>query len=486
MKKTVGTKIPGRLELVWAWAVEHWSWCLAAAAAVLFTASVVAYFPGFMSNDSISQLGQAVHPVTLNDWHPPIMTALWWTMLHLPFHAVGYMLLLQLLLLWSALAIAACYVYKVTGSKKLSVLPLLLGIAPCVINISGDIWKDDQLAFAALLGSVLLLCARHTRIRLRYRYTAIAVAALLFVYASAVRYNSLPALLPLIFLLEWPVKYLTNRFRVVLAIILVVGAFGSSSIIGFMHPIHSANPSGSIMLDDVVHMYPVSELRTMSIPQPLKGSLISVEKYCSPASTDVDYTDRCASAGEFTVFFTTDYKELRSLYVHGIVKHPLRYIRYRSMTFMRFLNPTPAESFVWWYGIQPNPYGVSFTPNHLTGFMKGYIDFSFSNLGILYKPYFWLLAGAALCILTIRRRSHYKHAAEVVALTLSGLLYIIAYFPMVIGYDYRYVYWSVLSISLAAILCLADSRAVTKRQSKRARNRRQGVYVKAVAAHRLS
>lgn len=434
-----------------------WLGVLAALGTSLLVLNVVTFYPGFMSTDSVQQLMQARDWNLLSDWHPPVMTVLWWLLLKLSFQTVGVMLVAQLALLWGSLTLLAVYVFQESGRRGVSLLPLLLGVLPHVSGISGVIWKDNQLAFSMLAAVVLLLHVRRGIERRWLRNAAVAGALLLLAYAGAVRYNALPAIVPLLFLFTWPGATRPRRTRVVLAGAAVLAALVVTPVIDAVRPVQATYPAASIMLDDVMHLYTVDELRDADVSASLKGPLVSLARACPPAELDINYTWRCANPN-LTVpsFFATDYDELRGLYLSGIVEHPLRYAQYRATVFTQFLDTPPEESFVYWHGIDANPYGLTFTPNVASEALGSYVAFSSANFGFLYKPFFWLLAALVALVVVGRRRASFRHAGVIVPVGVSSVLYIATYLPTVIGYDYRYVYWPAIGMSAVAILLLVD------------------------------
>ncbi|MGY1804723.1 hypothetical protein ACI78T_15690 [Blastococcus sp. SYSU D00922] len=446
-----------------------WRWVLVGLGALLLAVNTVAFYPGFMSTDSVQQLTQALDTTRLNDWHPPVMTALWWLLLKVSFQTVGSMLLVQLAVLWSSLTALALYVHGVTGRRGLSLLPLVLGLLPYVANISAVIWKDDHLAFALLGAVVLLLFVRRGVRRRSLRWAAVAGALALLAYAGAVRYNALPAIIPILFLITWPSAGTRRRKRVLLAGVAVLAAVVVTPLIDVIRPVEATHPAASIMLDDVMHVYTVDELRSADVRPELKRYLLSLADLCPPDQLAVNYTWRCANPTlEIPPFFRSDYDDLRGLYLRGIAEHPLRYAEFRLSVFADFLDTPPAESFVYWHGIDANPQGLAFERNLASDAVETYVAFSASSFGFLFKPWFWLLSGLAVTGVAWRRRASSEHARVVVALGVSAVIYIATYLPTVIGFDYRYVYWSAIAVSVAGLLLLADrvrTRPVTPEAS---------------------
>jgi hypothetical protein len=442
---------------------RHWTGLLVIAAVALFALDVVATYPGFLTYDPIQQLGQALDTRELNDWHPPVMTVLWSLLLHFPGHPALPMLVVQLVLLWGSLVLLAAYVYRETGRRWISVLPLLLGVLPYVANISGDIWKDDQLAFAILAAVVVLLHVRRGIARTSLRWAALVSVALLLAYAGAVRYNALFAIVPLLLLTPAPTR-VRARFRILFAAVVVGGAVAATPAISAIRPVLATHPAGSIMLDDVMHLYSSRELREADVSETLKRSLLSLRRRCPPDALLVNYTWDCPTSNDVTKFFTTqfDYAELRRLYISGIEQHPLRYLEYRTRVYGTFIDPPPGKpTTIWFSGVGTNPFGLTYHPDPLTNALHGYVIESARDVGLLYRPWFWILFGAVQWTGAFRRRQVYGHATVVMAVAASALLYVLGYLPMVIGFDYRFIYWSTIGLSVSGILLLVD---VTRRR----------------------
>ncbi|SHN85239.1 hypothetical protein SAMN05660350_03734 [Geodermatophilus obscurus] len=441
------------------WPSRHWTATLLVLGTVLWMGNGLAFYPGFMSFDSVMQLGQALDLSTVADWHPPVMTALWWLLMALTGGSVGSMLVAQLGLLWAGLTLLAVHVFRRSGRRLLSLLPLLLGVLPHVASMSAVIWKDGQLAFALLGAVVLLIFVRRGVDRAWVRWCAVAVAVLLLAYAGAVRYNALPAIIPLLFLLTWPGMRRARRYRVALAAAVLAGALVATPVIDAVRPVEETHPAASIMLDDVLHLYTVDQLRSADVSPPLRDYLVTLATTCPPETRDVNYTWRCANTtGTIPSAFLTHADELRDLYLRGIAEQPQDYAGFRLRVFGKFLHTPPEEVFVSWLTIGDNPYGLVFEPNPASRALETYVGVTARNFGFVYMPWAWLLAALVVLALGWRRRASAEHAGVVLALAASSVLYVVTYLPMVIGYDYRYVYWPTIAVSVAVVLLLLDRR----------------------------
>jgi hypothetical protein len=435
-----------------------WTVLLVLLGAGLCALDVGAVHPGYLSSDSVQQLGQALDPSTTTDWHPPVMTALWGLLLGLTGGSVGSMVALQLGLLWASLTALAVYVHRVSGRRALSLLPLVLGTLPHVTAVSGVVWKDAQLAVALLAAVVLLLFVRRGIDRVWLRWVVVAAVVLLLAYAGAVRYNALPAVVPLLLLLTWPGG--ARRYRVLLAGTVVIGALAANSLVGAVRPVEQTHPGASVMLDDVLHLYSPAELRTARISPPLREYLVTLATTCPPSTRDVNYTWRCANTtGRVPSVLSAHADELRGLYLGGIAERPLRYAGFRLRVFSEFLVPPPEEGrLVSWTTIDENPHGLRSEPNPVSRAREATVRAAIEHTGALFEPWVWLLSSLVVSGVAWRRRGSASHAGVVLALGLSAAAYVLGYLPVVIGYDYRFVYWPAVAVSVAVVLLLVDRR----------------------------
>lgn len=169
----------------------------AVCAVLLFSITLILYYPGQMSQDSLEQFAQVLSGEYIA-WYSPVMTALWRLLNHVVYGPAG-MLVFQNLLFWTALLFFARLL-----SKKISIrclIVFLLGIWPPIFAQLGVIGKDTHHSAAMFLASVSALWAARifhggpTR-RKRLRLVA-ALAVVPLWYAVAVRYNAVPGILPM-------------------------------------------------------------------------------------------------------------------------------------------------------------------------------------------------------------------------------------------------------------------------------------------------
>ncbi len=207
-----------------------------------FLVSAIAFFPGFMSPDSLYQYDTTKSWI-LTDWHPPIMSFIW-SILNVGFKGPEGLLYFHLAMLW----IGLYFWYKKYKEKQFSWIILGIGFLPWIINFSGVLWKDVGMAFSLLLMTSLIV-TKPTKSK-----TMVAFA-LLF-YAVNVRHNAFFSVIPLILVflkqlyknLSWPT--ISCLSTIILVLIITAGNFLNYQI---MHASRSY-PANAMMFDDLAYL----------------------------------------------------------------------------------------------------------------------------------------------------------------------------------------------------------------------------------------
>jgi hypothetical protein len=418
-------------------------------AAILIAGLVLsreAFFPGFMSYDSFTQFGQS-RSLRFDDWHPPLMSGLW-SILNLVSRGPEGMLHFQLALLWSALFF---WLWAYRGCPFAWLLPTI-GLLPWVVNFAGVLWKDAGMAFALLLLAGLASWPP-TRPRM-------ALAALLFFYAVNLRYNAMFAALPLLLLLFgrwWPGLSLLRLAAAAIGTLVLALSLGSVvnyKLIGA----ERTRPANFMMVDDLSYLSMkekrsllpgVSFVRIQACTlQEISQTRLLARIFCLKHS---------AEAGEQDLLKA----DLRAHWLAAVGRDPVGYLGFRLAAFA-FLLRSPADEpyAIWQGGVDENRMGVVHRRTASTALVDSAVHKTAATLPFLFKPYWWLcaasllLAGSAALRDTATRRT-----AQ--ALLASSILYILGYIPITPMADFRYVYWSVVATTLAAVLLLVDRPAFT-------------------------
>ncbi len=454
-------------------------WFISLAVLAIFGWLVNSYmfYPGYMSPDSLSQLCQAMHQCILNDWHPISMTLMWRFLISITGGYVASMLLVQVAMLWSALLLISLYIWRTTGSRKLSLLPLMIGLLPNVVNISGVIWKDDQMAFAFLLSVALALFATTVKHKLA-RTVLFAMSFFVLVYGATVRTNGFVAVVPIAFFVInrscWIKKF---GYQLITSFAIAIFALTLMASLNAIFHAQKGNTLGVMMSADVVNTLPPAELQQRGISIELKQALLRLSK-CSHFGQRLVFNNwHCSYAQDKYTFTQRQYDELKSLWLKATLHNPGAYTGYKLEAYSGFLFSDDSQSAVWKNGIdEVDSTGTKINKLNLEAksvssmaINRNYtLNFGYKYFPFVYKAWFWLAVGVSLLFYSRRLR---QYRMVVVVLALSAILNILSFAPVSLPPDYRYIYWSVIASTLAVLLTVLELRynaGIPKALSKQA------------------
>ena len=378
---------------------------IAAAIGLVFT--LVCFWPGYMSEDSISQLAQA-RSGDYDPWHPPVMS--WtWRMTDRVLPGPAGMLVLHAVLLWSGLALVVAG--TIVRPARAAAALIALGFFPPVLALVGTVWKDVALGVALVLAFGLLLAAEEPRSRV----AVVASLPLLF-YAAAVRYNGAAAMLPLSL---WAGTIVVPR-RAGLA----VGA-GLFAALLALAVVTNAWLSGG--------RTPRS-FRVLFVGDIVATALDSGEKIPPPAPPDEPMSAIVAR------------------WRRAILTHPAAYLWHRMLETKRLLGiGTSAVCYPFQErSVQPNPFVADAPPGALNRTVMAALE-AVKN-GPLFRVWVYLALCAVWAVVGRRR-------VAALALAASGMLYLVPYYVIAPDCDFRYAWWTVLAALLLPLVVLGGGQA---------------------------
>jgi len=418
-----------------------------------FTINCVAYYPGFLSPDSIDQLTQALN-LTFYDRHPPIMAGIWSIFLH--FHFGGeLMFIFQLLIFWISIFILSLTFLK---QSFLSILLLfLLFCAPFIQNFVGNIWKDVELGFSWLLAVSIMLKAFYENRTLSKKETFIVL--LFLSYGCWLRFNALPGLIPLVGMWVYvssnkkagqiPFKNVLLKTILISSVILLVQIV----INFFILRTHKTFPEYKLYAQDLSGIY----CKT--------GKLYFPAAILKHPGFDTTYIKTHYKYATFDhIWWNEDgkkilpelnakqIKELQSYWLKAIRDYPGIYLKNRALGFLNFIRISESGNpfYVMYPYIHPNEFGLTFTPNKLSAIFINYVE---SRRDRIYmKPWFWLGLNCLLVFLAFLK-PFLRIKMIVLTLSLSSLFYFLFQFLVFqVDTDFRYFYWNCIALSLASIV----------------------------------
>ncbi|MER7478761.1 hypothetical protein ABTX60_14045 [Streptomyces sp. NPDC126510] len=428
------------------WGQRHWTWTLAAVAAVCCLATILVFAPGYLSPDSLDQLRQAEGKKPLTDWHPPVLSLVWRALIAVT-GSIASLLVVQCLVFWAALWVLARCVWRLTASRGGSLAVLGLGLLPYVLTFAGVVWKDVHTAFALLAACAVAftgLLLRDRDPRPAVRWGLLWLGVLFLAYAMLVRKNAFLAAIPLFVMLVlalWgaPGRRTWVTCTAALAAGLVVPAAAVSL---FAAPLQTKQ-GAQIMLDDLVHVLTVDELRSADVSPALRDRLVASARECERVGALSDSYWACYRRPADGL--RGDSGEITSLWLREMSGHVPQYLQYRLLLFTTLLFET---DYPYKAGVSRNDLGVEVAHPRLRDMLGTYVKGTAQDLPWLFRGWFWL---AVALVLTLRPGKG-VFAMPVRALGVSSAAYVLGYLPIMPATDYRYVYWPAIAGSLGLLL----------------------------------
>jgi hypothetical protein len=445
------------------WKAHLSTFCVFYVALVLMIFTIVVYYPGYMSPDSVAMLQMARTSVTSNVYSP-LMSYVWRiTDWFVP--GPGGMLILQALVYWLSLALIA---YSAGAGRILGILFVCTGLWIPTFALQGTIWKDVGMQDFLLLGVAFALLGRRLG-----RTWPLLVAVVCLFFACGYRQNGILAAAPmLIVVLDYssrviplPSRWTDDRLAPVIyagAGFAILGAFlgglwclnsykiadGKLWSAALVHDLAAisvfqntnylppyVNPGNALTVEDLKHMY--SPLHANSLFLPESRKFLGVPD---------------PSPDKVMAYMLTD-KEARDLqfyWLTTVLDHFGSYLRHRSLMAERLLVLMPRQP---WYpyitGIDPNPYGITFHRSRLNGWVTKVTQYAaFSTQ--LYSAWMYY-AVVTLCAL-VSFFWPFEHALMVQCLGASVWLYFVSIFMFGMSGDFRYNIWALTCAPLCVFL----------------------------------
>jgi hypothetical protein len=400
------------------------------------------------------------------------MVLVWRILISLTAGHVASMLLFQTGMLWMALFLLAYYAWKKTNSKRLSLVTLGIGALPNVINISGVLWKDEQMAFALLLAVGLALAAS-TVLKKSVRNVMYILALFFVIYATTVRTNGLAATLPVAFFVVYMsggVKRLAYMIATALAVVL--SAIVLLHITNMVLHVTKGHTPGVMMSADIVNILPPEELQDMKISSELKLALLNLSK-CSHFNGDLQLKGWLCVGDQQRLYFTGKYyEELQHIWLPTVLHNFGAYLGYKLEAYTLFLFSNDKQT-IWMDGIENSTLhlGGQRIP-HLKvksisfgAINKNYVsDFGYRYFPFMFKAWFWLLVSFYLLWYAVKRA---KNKILIGSLGLSALLNIASFFPASETTDYRYIYWSAIACVVAVFMVFIERNRPKSAKARR-------------------
>ncbi|MDH7639059.1 hypothetical protein [Sphingomonas oryzagri] len=419
-------------------------------AVLLACLSAALCWPGIAAYDATTQFTQAVTG-QYDDWHPPIMARLWSLFLKTGAWGTAPMLLVQLALFWSGLAMLALGLRRARAPVA-GWCVLAIGLLPPVLDWMVVVDKDCQMIGALACATGLLALFRLAKRPVPW--WAVAILAVLIGYALLLRANSVFGVMPLI--LVWSGWLGLRRWwaRVMLLFVATLAVIGVSGPIN--HGLLKADRSGvqyTLPIFDLAGIAHHAHLAAM--PGLTDADWAQAERlHCATPFYWDPFADpaRCGPMGNVLVSDDDGPPPLFRSWTAAIIAHPLAYAEHRAAhlnSTLRIFTPADERSAAAPFTTPENLYGIgakttpaSIALSRIAGSAEQ------TPIGV---PAIWLVAALAIgWVLIGTPRQPARSLA--LSLVLSAILMTASFAVVSIASDLRYHLWLILSTAFAAAL----------------------------------
>jgi hypothetical protein len=440
--------------------------------ALAFSVVAMATAPGIYSPDSLDQLLQAQRGV-YSDGHPPLMAGLWSLLLRVSGTAAT-LYWLHLGLLSSAFVLFAFAFWRSDLPGAVWLL-LLAACSPAILNFIGVLWKDVGLAVSLAFCFSCVALSRATRAR---QITTLLVVLVVSFYAVGIRYNAVPALLPLLWLLLLPFFGRPGWRRSVGMAMLAITATALLLVGGGLVS-YQLLDAKRIHLEQAIELFDLAGISVLSgadvIPDEAKRANFSSQSlraaYSPTSSSPLIFRHNPAISPPLQLTENPQYLIIfRQAWEHAIINYPWAYMSHRGAVFASLLGigrQTPFAATIDYrqqsaifeagVGVLGNPAVKSidagqpiFGQRIAASLLMAFINWTAEHTYVLFGwPWLLVLVTTFVAAIVLRKRA----MAEVaIGLSASGLLYLLPYFFVAPGSDFRYLYWSIVAANLSTAI----------------------------------
>ena len=442
--------------------------------------AITAFFPGYMSSDSILQYEQAQATAfthfpqisAFTDLHPPAM-GLVWKIVDRIYPGPAGMLVIHNLLYWTASGLLSFHLFRRNLIQYSIFSILIIGLFPPIFAIFSTIWKDVAMASTLFMGFALLISAHN-----QWSWLKILLAIISLFYAINVRHNGVIAVLPLTLLIGWIIathNHSTQRTKIVISICVTLltglSYFAAQQITKFVVNGKTQFPGQQAQIHDLVGISLAENINLLPpfLNQPV-WNLQDLEKIYTPKTTNIMFC--CADTKRYLGLATlpSEYEDLKNNWQTAIIKYPVSYAKHRWGAFKAQLGISENEvCYPFQTEIEPNIYNITFTKWWLNDWVMNGLQFirnSFFFRGWIYTLALTLILAwqtFKLWGMWSKRKSQNWCDLDIyiTAFALSGLLNSLAYYFISLTCDFRYNLWSVITALVCTIMIISQSRIIS-------------------------
>jgi hypothetical protein len=406
-------------------------------AAAGFWLSVLALYPGYMTNDATFVYG-FMKEWRFGDWQSPLMSMLWWVIDPIA-PGPGSMFLLTVSLYWIGFALVALAAAR--RSAAIGVATPLLGLVPPAFMMLGMIWRDILFGTCWLLAAAIVYLAADADRRARWIVSTFALALLGF--GILLRPTAIIAAPLLAIYLAWPAAYDWKRA----AILFIPGIALGYALIHLVYyvilDVKRENPLHSLFVFDLGGITNFTGENQFPVSWNAEQTALLTTKCYDPEYWDSYWTvppcdfvmHRLEAPGD--VIFGSP--RLTQAWFRAVTAHPLAYLRHRATYYWRFL---AGSNLTLELHRLDEPGKTPLAQNRYFRSVVAIHDALKPTL--LFRTGFWLIFATTVAALAWPRRQTIS-GAFAFGVTASAVFYVLTFLPLGVAADFRYGYWCVLA-----------------------------------------
>jgi hypothetical protein len=427
---------------------------VSALTAACFGLTVMALYPGYMTNDATYVHGY-IQDWQLGDWQSPLQTMVWWLIDPIA-PGPGSMFLLIVTLYWLGFGVIALATAR--RSAGLGLMVPLLALAPPAFMLLSMIWRDILFSGVWLLAAAIVYAVADRSGPLRRAGQVLALA--LVAFGILLRPNAIVAAPLLIVYAIWPARLEWKRTALIFIPALVAG-YGLVHLVYYeiLH-VKRDNPLHSLLVFDLGGITHFAKENQFPVTWSAQETALLTSQCYEPQHWDSYWTldpckfvmGRLERPGD--VIFGS--QRLVDAWLRAVTAHPIAYLSHRLTVLWTFL-ALPNLTLELYKLVLPdetplahNAYFMALLPLH---------DALKST--VLYRTGFWLILSATIVGWAWPARRT-PSGAFAISIAAAGIFYVMTFGVLGVATDFRYAHWSVVAALaglVPALLARRDQRA---------------------------
>ncbi|MBF0543441.1 MAG: tetratricopeptide repeat protein [Candidatus Riflebacteria bacterium] len=423
--------------------------------------SMSTFYPGVMSPDSIDSMIQG-ETWTFRTTQQPTVMGITLGIANLFIKGPVLILFLQVLFWWTAWAIIIRSIFPTKDFFQAALL-LIIGFWPPLFAIIGAIWRDVQMTVTILFAGALMLFPNS-----RYIGPRLLAATLLATYASGVRLNALPSVLPIaIWICAKLWHYIDKKQAKFLRIAVVASCFVTITCGGKL--INSVVPQKSVRMEQYFMLFDLvgisANIGENLVPPPVRNGydrpeqIKAIYSAFSCLAALYEYTPNVTLPRILTTEDPKIFDLISEAWRKAIISHPMVYFKHRTTAFAALMGWSDRRPYYpYEKGVIFNTLGIKWNPSQVSDKIYSFFDFLLNYFSILWRPWFYIWL---TLIISLKAISAWRYGASLPVtflILLSSWFYTLPYYFVTSAADARYLHWSITATFLAAMTLYYEIR----------------------------